>query len=80
MDILIGIGRKAKDIVEGAKMYGIETLYFEEKEELYPELLKIVETGDLILTKAFVVHRVARFANLQIHRKESDTGISYPSL
>jgi len=52
VDILIGIGRKAKDIVEGAKMYGIETLYFEKKEELYPELLKIVETGDLILTKA----------------------------
>ena len=52
VDILIGIGDKAKDIVRGAKECGTDVLHFDTKEQLYPELTGIVGKGDLILTKA----------------------------
>lgn len=52
VDIVIGIEQKAKDIVQGAIDSGIEGIYFETKEELYPQLKEILKSGDLVLTKA----------------------------
>ncbi|MDY2959539.1 MAG: UDP-N-acetylmuramoyl-tripeptide--D-alanyl-D-alanine ligase [Hornefia sp.] len=52
VDVVIGIEPKAKDIVQGAVDCGIEGIYFDEKEDLYPQLKKILKEGDLILTKA----------------------------
>lgn len=59
IDLLVTVGEKGKLIAEGAreKLNGetsekMTLLHFDTKEELYPELDKILEPGDVILLKA----------------------------
>ncbi|MCI7326851.1 MAG: UDP-N-acetylmuramoyl-tripeptide--D-alanyl-D-alanine ligase [Hornefia butyriciproducens] len=52
ISLVIGIEPKAAEIVRGAREAGCNALYFGEKEDLYPELPKLLKEGDLVLTKA----------------------------
>lgn len=52
VSLVIGVEEKAKDIVEGAKEKGCDTMWFPSKEEMYPELMNILSSGDVVLIKA----------------------------
>ena len=58
VDLIVAVGEKAKDLAEGAREYcrnhdsDTEVLYFNSREDIYPEIDNIFRKGDLILLKA----------------------------
>ncbi len=68
MDLIIGIESKAADIVAGARDAGADALYFETKEDLYPQLDELIREGDLVLCKASMTRHFWEIAERIIDR------------
>lgn len=53
VELIVGIGEKAKDIVKGAEASGSDkAVWFETKDEAYDELHGLLKKGDVVLVKA----------------------------
>ena len=71
VDLFIGVAEKAADMVKGAEEGGCSTLWFETREELYPELPKLLRTGDVVLIKASnALHMYDNFEQRGDHFKD----------
>lgn len=51
IDALIGIGRQAEEICRGAEQNGLQTAYYEKKEDFYQDKDQFIGNGDIILVK-----------------------------
>ncbi len=62
LDVLIGVGEKAKAIVEGASGGRTITAWFPDKESFYKEMDTLIESGDTVLVKGSNAFRMSEAA------------------
>lgn len=52
IDLVIACGKEARHLYEGAKAYGADAVWFEQKDALLEQLGELLEEGDTVLVKA----------------------------
>ena len=71
VDIVIGIGDKAKAIVDGAKGPGKTcSMWFPDRESFYSEMDDIVKQGDVIIVKGSNAYRMSEVADRLVERRQ----------